>query len=101
MELVNHFDTTKGFVFATYAGRSIKNAVNRRLRTLSSVVDRPWGKPTPVDIYIDPALPDLQSPDDYCGSRARVASPSDDDVRNEGQPLPESFKAPARTGTRL
>jgi RNA polymerase sigma factor (sigma-70 family) len=92
VESVESFKPDKGFAFATYAGKSIKNAVNRRLRSFSSVVDRPFGKRTPTDIYIDPGLPDFQSPDDYCGGRARKATPSDDDEREEGQALPGKYK---------
>ena len=91
-ESVESFDPTKNFVFATYASRSIWNAVRRRLRSFASVVDRPWGKPTPVDIYINPMLPDLQEPDDYCGARAIAITPSDDDLRNEGDLLPGKYQ---------
>jgi RNA polymerase sigma factor (sigma-70 family) len=91
VESVDHFDTTKGFAFSTYAGRSIWNAVNRRLRSFTSVVDRPWSKPVPLDIYIDPTLPDFLPAEDYCGSMARAAITSDDDKRKEGEPLPGKF----------
>jgi hypothetical protein len=46
---VDCFDPDKGYAFATYAGRSIWNAVHRRLRSFASAVDRPWGESTPVD----------------------------------------------------
>jgi hypothetical protein len=92
VQLVDSFDTAKGFVFPTYAGRSIWNAVHRRLRSFASTVDRSWGKRVPIDIYIDPALPDMQSPEDYCGSRARIATPSDDDERKEGERLPGKYE---------
>ena len=91
VESVNHFDTTKGFSFSTYAGRSIWNAVNRRLRSFSSVVDRPWGKSVPLDIYIDAKLSDFLPTEDSCGGMARVAITSDDDKRKQGEPLPGKF----------
>jgi DNA-directed RNA polymerase specialized sigma24 family protein len=34
----------------------------------------------------------MQLPDEYCGSRARAANPSDDDERKEGQRLPNKFE---------
>jgi RNA polymerase sigma factor (sigma-70 family) len=92
VESVDHFDPTKGYAFATYAGRCIKNAVQRHLRELTSAVHRPWGKPCPLDIILDPKLPDMMSPHEYCGGQARVATPSDDDERKEGQQLPGKYK---------
>jgi RNA polymerase sigma factor (sigma-70 family) len=88
VESFDRFDPSRGFVFATYAGRSVRNAVHRRLRSLASVVDRPWGKSTPVDIYLDPMRADMVSPEDYCGSRVGVAVTSDNDVRRHGEHLP-------------
>jgi DNA-directed RNA polymerase sigma subunit (sigma70/sigma32) len=67
VECVDDFDPGKGFVFATYARTCVRNAIWKRLRSFSSVVHRPKGKPTPIDIYIDRTLPDMQSPEDYCG----------------------------------
>jgi RNA polymerase sigma factor (sigma-70 family) len=89
MESVDYFDPTKGNVFATYAGRCIKNAVKRRLRSLASVVHRPWGKPAPVDIYIDSGLPDMVRTEDYCGSRANPTV-SDDPEDDPGDDAAES-----------
>jgi RNA polymerase sigma factor (sigma-70 family) len=86
---VDCFDPTKGNAFATYAGRCIKNAVKRRLRSLASVVHRPWGKSTPVDIYIDSGLPDMVRTEDYCGSRANPTV-SDDPEDDPGDDAAES-----------
>jgi Sigma-70, region 4 len=67
--------------------------------SFSSVVHRAKGKPTPTDIYINPRFPDLQSPEDYCGSRARTATygPNDERTsdyceRNEGDMLPSQYQ---------
>jgi len=99
VKCVDHFDPGKGFVFATYAGRCVRNAIWKRLRSFSSVVDRPKGKPTPTDIYIDPTMPDFQPPEDYCGGQARTETyganderTSDYSERNEGEMLPGKYK---------
>jgi RNA polymerase sigma factor (sigma-70 family) len=99
VECFDNFDPAKGFVFATYAGTCVRNAIWKRLRSFSSVVHRAKGKPTPTDIYINPRFPDLQSPEDYCGSRARTETygPNDERTsdhceRNEGDMLPCQYQ---------
>ena len=60
LALVNaleHYRLDEGVVFYTYARTCVRNAVARRARALRSVVERPFGKPTPWDMSIDPGSP--------------------------------------------
>ena len=63
--------------FENYARRCIRNECIHAAKSLMSVVDRPYYTPSPMDILLDPALPDAVSPQDYCGTRARPTTGSD------------------------
>jgi RNA polymerase sigma factor (sigma-70 family) len=71
------FDPARGHKFRHYARRCIRNEVTRAAKRLLSTVDRPYYMRTPMDMMLDPAMPDPVSPADYCGSRARVTTGSD------------------------
>jgi hypothetical protein len=70
------FDPEAG-LWTHYARRCIRNESIRAAKRLLSVVDRPYGIDTPMDMLLDPMQPDPVSPEDYCGSRARATTGSD------------------------
>ena len=62
----------------------MKNGVVRRAKELRSVVHRPFHSPSPLDIAVDPAKPDLLDMRDYCGTRANAKG-----TRTHLRPEPE------------
>ena len=73
----NGFDPTRGHRFRHYARRCIRNECIRSAKFLRSAVDRPYKVSAPLDMILDPGLPNPVSPADYCGSRARPTTGSD------------------------
>jgi hypothetical protein len=97
VEAFDAFPVGANVRFERYARPCIRNAVCRHAVSLVSAVDRPWGKRTPQDVILDPALPDPVSPEDYCGSRVRAAeglNDTDFTSRSTHKPL-----RPCPTGT--
>jgi RNA polymerase sigma factor (sigma-70 family) len=87
MEALEHFDIDQGFQFSIYARTCVSNAIVRHAKALRSVVDRPFDRPAPWDLSIDPQKPDpIDTREGNVGSRARPTvsdDPEDDPADND------------------
>src|SRR5262249_16006730 len=65
------FNPGKGYKFAHYARRCISRECVHAAKRLLSVVDRPYYSESPMDMLLDPLMPDPADTRDYCGTQAR------------------------------